>query len=39
MEGGTVGIIQPVTGVKWQEFHFSADGQVRRFVERRAVRL
>jgi hypothetical protein len=32
MEGGTVGVIQPVAGVERQEFHFSAVGQIRRFV-------
>jgi len=32
MEGGTVGIIQPVAGVKGQKFHFGAVGKIRRFV-------
>ena len=33
MQGGTVGVIQPVARVKRQEFHFSAVGEIRRFVE------
>jgi hypothetical protein len=32
MEGGTVGIIQPVAGVKRQKFHFGALGKIRRFA-------
>lgn len=33
MQGGTVGVIQPVARVKRQEFHFSAVGKICRFVE------
>jgi hypothetical protein len=33
MKGGTVRVIQPVAGVKRQEFHFSAVRQIRRFVD------
>lgn len=32
MEGGTVGVIQPVAGVKRKELHFSAVRKTRRFV-------
>jgi len=32
MEGGTGGVIEPVAGVKRQEFHFSPVGQIGRFV-------
>jgi len=33
MEGGTVGVIQPVAGVKRQEFHFGAIRETGRFVK------
>jgi hypothetical protein len=33
MQGGTVSVVQPVTRVKRQEFHFGAVGKIRRFVE------
>ena len=33
MEGGTVGVIQPVAGVKRKEFHFGAVWKTRRFVK------
>jgi len=33
MEGGTVDVIQPVAGVKGQEFHFGAIRKTGRFVK------
>ncbi len=32
MESGSVGVIQPVAGVKWQEFHFGAFREICGFV-------
>jgi hypothetical protein len=33
MQGGTVGVIQPIAWVKRKEFHLRAIRKIRRFVE------